>query len=238
MTDPAPVLVIGHTPDLALGTLTRAAVHSGARLRVVRPCQGEALPPVEHVRGAIVLGGPQSAHATDVPYLDAEKSFIAAAHAAGLPTLAICLGSQLAAEALGGTARPGQGLEVGFIDVLAVDDAGTGLAGNYFSLHSDTMDPPVGAKVLAVSDRYVQAWRHGAVLSIQFHPDLDRDGITTVLAHETQKLTAAGVDVGPILRELETVDVSPGRRLITSWLRSLPLGASRNDPTALDPCPR
>ena len=63
----------------------------------------------------VVLGGPQSAY-DDHAYLATEERYLADAVDAELPVLAICLGSQVLARALGGSAQPGAaGLEAGFI---------------------------------------------------------------------------------------------------------------------------
>lgn len=223
MTNRPPVLVIGHIDTPSLEVVEKAAAVDGTTLRVVRPHLGEQLPPLSEVRGVIALGGPQSAyHESEHPHLVTERNYIAEAHAVDTPTLAICLGSQLAAVALGGSAHTGEsGLEVGFIDVTAVHHEGERLAGRYFSFHSDTMDVPPQATVLAVSDRYVQAWTSGSVLAIQFHPDLDHNGIETLLGFEGPKLESFGVDVDGLRRELHATETLPGEHLIVGWLRSL-----------------
>lgn len=227
MTGPRPVVVIGHIAEPSLEVIARVARAYDVPLQVTRPVLGEVAPPVDQVTGVIVLGGPQSAYDEAAhPYLAAEKSYIAAAHAAAVPTLAICLGSHLAAAALGGEAYAGaSGLEFGFIDVKPVHEAGDALAGRYFSFHSDTMRVPPHATVLAVTDRYVQAWTAGSVLALQFHPDLERDGIETLLGVEGGKLTAFGVDVAALRRELATTDPAPGERLVGSWFSSLRTGS-------------
>lgn len=223
MTIERQLLVIGHVVHPSLEVIGKVADQARMPYQVARPVVGEALPPLEGVAGVIVLGGPQSAYDTAThPYLDAEKDYIAAAHRANVPAMAVCLGSQLAAEALGGRALAGEkGLEVGFIDIEAVEDAGESLEGRFFSFHSDTMIPPPDAVTLAVSDRYVQAWSSGSVLAIQFHPDLDRTGIETLLGLEGEKLASTGVDVTALRQELTATQPSPGERLVVDWLRAL-----------------
>lgn len=228
MNDQRPVLVIGHIEKPSVEVVAKAAAEVGIPYHVARPVVGDALPPLQDVAGVIVLGGPQSAYDVDNhPYLVEEKAYIAAAYNAEVPTLAVCLGSQLAAEALGGHAVAGDnGLEVGFIDVKAVEDAGTSLEGRFFSFHSDTMVPPPSAVTLAVSDRYVQAWSSGSVLAIQFHPDLDRAGIETLLGFEGDKLASFGVDVPALRQELAATAPSPGERLVVDWLQALRAASS------------
>lgn len=218
-----PLLVIGHIPKPSTDVVEKAAAVHEVPIKVVRPSAGEDLPRLADVRGVVVLGGPQSAYQEkEYPYLATEKTYVAAAYTAGVPMLAICLGSQIAADALGGKALEGEdGLEVGFIEVEPLADEGNWLAGRYFSFHTDTVEPPPGAKKLATSDRYIQAWSLGSVLAIQFHPDLHRSGIEAVLAVEEAKLAFAGVDVPALRADVVTADLRPGLRLLADWIASV-----------------
>lgn len=77
---------------------------AGARLETVRLWKGEPLPAPEEIGDAlVVLGGAMSAHddATH-PWLPGLRGLIRHAVDTGLPALAVCLGAQVAAEALGG----------------------------------------------------------------------------------------------------------------------------------------
>lgn len=222
MTAPT-ILVIGHVARLPLERLDSAARSHGLGLRLVRPALGEPLPATadDHA-GVVVLGGPQSAY--DVarhPYLADEIAFIAAAHRARIPVLAICLGSQLLAAALGGEAIPGDsGLECGFIEVAPVGEEGAEVAGRHFSFHSDTFRLPEGATLLASTDKYPQAWRLDHSLALQFHPELDRAGVDSVLNIETEKLTRSGIDVGLLRKQNAEERRAPqdGVRLIDRWM--------------------
>jgi GMP synthase (glutamine-hydrolysing) len=135
--------------------------------------------------GLIVLGGRMSAHdQTTNPWIEPLKDLMVAAAEAGVPTLAICLGHQLLAEAFGGQVtvnHPGGG-EHGASPVTwhegAVDDpllgrlaeAGSSLVAES---HSDTVTVlPPGATQLASSQLYPnQAFRVGSAVGVQFHPE-------------------------------------------------------------------
>lgn len=219
------LLVVAHIARPALGLIEPAAAAEGLTVEVVRPVLGEPLPadPAAYA-GVIVLGGPQSAYDPDAPpALADEIAFLARAHDRQVPVLGICLGSQLLSQALGGEALPGgAGLECGLIDVEPVDEAGTALAGRYFSFHSDTFRVPEEATVLARSDRYPQAWRSGNSLALQFHPELDRDGAHFILDVEEEKLARFGIDV-PAMRA--QVDGDPalsarGEEILAGWLEN------------------
>lgn len=217
------LLVIGHVAELSLDRLQESADAHGLALQVVRPALGEPLPadPEEHV-GVVVLGGPQSAyHIEQHTYLADEVDFIASAHRAGVAILGICLGSQLLAVALGGEALPGDGgLEYGFIDVTPIGEVGDDVAGRHFSFHSDTFRLPEGATLLAVTDRYPQAWRLDNSLALQFHPELDRAGVEALLDVEDEKLTRFGIDLDILRKENAEEMRAPhdGVRLIDRWI--------------------
>lgn len=217
--------VIAHVDDPSMGILESSAQSADWRIHVVRPFRGETLPEPGNLEALTVLGGPQSAYDTaSNPYLKTEINYLADAHRRAVPILAICLGSQLLAEALGGRAVPGEsGLECGFIDVTS-SVAELPLQGRYFSFHSDTALPPAHAELLAESSCYLQSWRIGGSLAVQFHPELDTAGIEALLAIEGDKLAQFSVDVGAIRNEIATAltSPSPGELLLDAWFAALP----------------
>jgi GMP synthase (glutamine-hydrolysing) len=141
------------------------------------------------------------------PFLAAEKALVRAAVDAHVPVLGICLGAQLIADAFGGNARPGQhGLEAGFIDVDYTDagasDPVTGkLSRSVLSWHQDTFDLPSGATLLASSQRYLQAFRLGSALGIQFHPEASAELVEIWAGQDRDRLRAEGLSLEEILEE-------------------------------------
>ncbi|MBD0322398.1 MAG: type 1 glutamine amidotransferase [Aldersonia sp.] len=201
-----PTAVVAHVGRGGAGLVEKVGAARGRTFQVYRPVDGQALPALPDIDGIVVLGGPQSAYDVDRhPYLAEEERFLAAAVEAGTPVLAICLGSQILARALGGSAQPGPlGLEAGFIEVDSVSGVpDRHVAGTYFSFHSDTFIPPPDAQVLAVSDRYTQAWTLGSALAVQFHPEMTHTGVDALLQLEGEKLSRFGVDVASIRRGAE-----------------------------------
>lgn len=185
---------------------------------------GDTLPDEPDV--IIVLGGPQSAYALDDdPYLRTEVDWLREQVDEGTPTLAICLGSQLLSVALGGEAGPGaSGLEHGFVDVRRTEaphPLGDAIGGRFFVFHTDACVPPAGATVLAVSDRYQQAWSLGPALAVQFHPELSPEGVAQLISHEEVKLRSAGIDTDAMLAEVfaaEDASREAAAALIGGWL--------------------
>jgi GMP synthase (glutamine-hydrolysing) len=152
----------------------------------VRHVYADHTVPDEPPEALIVMGGQmctdeKAAH----PFLQRESDLLAKCVAADSPTLGICLGAQLLAEATGGTVYRGTP-EIGFAEV-SLTDAGRddplldGFADGTptFNAHRDFITAGPGAVVLARSDRApVHALRAGSrVYGIQFHPEMDADGI-------------------------------------------------------------
>lgn len=135
--------------------------------------------------GLVVLGGTMSAHdAAEHAWIPPLKELMVAAVDAGLPTLAICLGHQLLAEAFGGEVEvehPDGGehgaIPVAWQDTARSDPLLSRLAEGNSSLvaesHSDAVTRlPDGATPLASSERYPnQAFRIGSAVGVQFHPE-------------------------------------------------------------------
>lgn len=99
-----PVLtVVQHDADVPLDLFADWLV--GVEIAVVRAWAGEVVPtdPAAVGGGLIVLGGNMNAYADDVAtWLPATRALLAAAVAADVPTLGICLGAQLLAVSCGG----------------------------------------------------------------------------------------------------------------------------------------
>jgi GMP synthase (glutamine-hydrolysing) len=209
-----PVLVLQHDADAGPGYLGEALTAAGLEMHLVDPVAGEDLPPLAGWSALVSLGGRMGAYEDEAyPWLAPEKRLLAAAAAAGLPTLGICLGCQILADALGGRVYPGSGREVGVVrlDLTAegrADPVVRHLDGPVAVSHADTWDLPAGATLLAASARYRQAFRRGSALGLQPHPEvspepfarwvrakpreaLERDGIDPEAAIEAVRANAA-----------------------------------------------
>ena len=103
----------------------------------------------------IILGGPMSVY-EGIEYLKKEQSLIWDANQKQVPTLGICLGSQLIAGALGGTVHRGIKKEIGWHDIHIARAGLNGLFKGFgqknirvFQWHGDTYTLPPNAKILA-----------------------------------------------------------------------------------------
>ncbi|HSJ71876.1 MAG TPA: gamma-glutamyl-gamma-aminobutyrate hydrolase family protein [Acidimicrobiia bacterium] len=170
------VTVIRNDPYVPPGHLARVCRERGHDVDVVALDAGESLPPIGSVSAIAVLGGEMGAYDTDIhPYLETEKSYLADAVERGIPVLGLCLGCQLLADALGGAAYMAPAPEATFdvLDVVA-EDAVVGILGSRpsLALHRDTWALPPGARLIARSGAYLQAFRMGSALGIQTHPEV------------------------------------------------------------------
>src|SRR5262245_50238042 len=119
-------LVVENDPTDHLGVLAGWLTEAGLELEVVRPHAADPLPGGEHAldeyAALVVLGGGIE-HA---PWYPAEEGLLRTAVAARVPTLAVCLGAQLLARALGGYVERAQaGPEIGPKLVAKRDAANT-----------------------------------------------------------------------------------------------------------------
>lgn len=236
------VLVVQHAPWEGPGLVGRALDDRGVPWQAVTVLDevSPELPDVASLAGLVVMGGgmgalDDAAH----PGLAAERRLLAAATDAGVPVLGICLGMQLLAVALGGTLHSGAGREVGFGPVALT---GAGIRDPYLyplsvdatpdpsvvHWHSDAVDAPTGALVLASSDvTPVQAFRAGSAVGLQFHLELDRPMLDTWLTMpemaadlrpgEAARLTADATERFPSLVPRALVSFSAFAEAVETW---------------------
>lgn len=176
------------TDDLRrLGDWLREA---GLELEVIRPHAGAELPEaLDGYAAFIVLGGEQSAYpqpdgTPGAPWFARLESLLRKAVRHRVPTLGICLGGQLLAQATGGRVEPAAaGLEIGAKLVAKRDVAAADVlfgpvpfAPDVVQYHRDEItELPAGAVLLAASPRYPhQAFRLGDLAwGTQFHIETD-----------------------------------------------------------------
>ncbi len=179
-------LVVQHSPTEDAGLLGDWLTGAGLALEVLEPYAGVPVPADPSGYAAVlVLGGAMAAWEDDVaPWLPATRRLLRAAVDAGVPTLGVCLGSQLLALACDGSVERGAaGPEYGACVVRlrpeATEDALLGAVPPrpdalvpVVQWHTDAVtELPPGAVLLADSEAYaVQAFRVGACAwGLQFH---------------------------------------------------------------------
>jgi GMP synthase (glutamine-hydrolysing) len=180
----------------------------------------------------IVLGGPFGAYETQsYPFLATEIGILERRLAKNLPTLGICLGAQLMANALGGRVFAGPVKEVGWGQVdltaegrksclLPLDEDGAKVV----HWHGDTFDLPVGATRLASNVNYRnQAFAFGAqALALQFHLEADADVLEKWYIGYAQDLDQTSAAEF----RAQTKNAAPGlgaraAKIFSAWLRQI-----------------
>ena len=113
-----PIPILRHVPHESAGTLEDALAAAGLQFRYVDLFQqipSDADLDLTAAPGLVVMGGPMNVDETDkYPFLTAEIEWIRQALAARLPTLGICLGSQLLAKACGAKVFSNRVKEIGW----------------------------------------------------------------------------------------------------------------------------
>lgn len=178
------ILVIEHEADAGLRLLGERFDELGIETEVVGPEAGVPVPEtLDGYAGLIVLGGTMGpTDDLEAPWLPATRKLLVDAVDSELPTLGICLGSQLLATALGGNVRKiPTGPEVGVYSI-DLNESGRedpllgGLGAElptvqWHWLEADRL--PEGAEPLASTQRCAnQAFRVGShAWGLQFHPE-------------------------------------------------------------------
>ncbi|GAA5068907.1 hypothetical protein GCM10023336_52540 [Streptomyces similanensis] len=197
------IQVVENAPQEGPYAIGAGLAAAGLPVRVCRVWAGEPVPrTTDGMVALVVLGGPMSA-CRDFPGRTEELALLRAALAAEVPVLGVGLGAQLLAVAAGGAARPGDGAQIGWGEVAmaeaAHDDplfAAVPERLRVLHWHSDTMDLPAGATLLASCDRYpVQAFRvGGSAWGAQFHLEADATAVRAFAgAFPREAATAPGL---------------------------------------------
>ncbi|HEY3507012.1 MAG TPA: type 1 glutamine amidotransferase [Actinocatenispora sp.] len=195
-------LVVENDPTDDARLLGDWLTEAGLTLDVVRPHAGDALPAgdLSGYAGLVVLGG----GLPDASWYGAEEDLFRTAVRQKVPTLAVCLGAQLMANAFGGYVAPAAaGPELG-PRLVAKRDAANGdvlfadvpLMPDVIQFHHDEIvELPEGAVLLAASPSYPnQAFRYGdRAWAIQFHIECDADMLAGWIAGSPD-VAAVGAD--------------------------------------------
>jgi GMP synthase (glutamine-hydrolysing) len=214
------VLAIVHQRDAGPGVFGEAAAGLGHEL--VEWVPSEAPPPaLDGFGAAMVFGGAMNVDEEEAnPWLAPEKELLRRLLAEPVPTLGVCLGAQLVAEAAGAEPRRAPEPEIGWREIElraeARDDALLGplpekLEG--FLWHSYEAPLPPGAVALADSAVCLQAFRlaDGAGWGVQFHAEVTSESVGHWLDGYRSDPDAVRIGLDPDALRAETT------RKIDAW---------------------
>lgn len=222
------VLVVQQEDADPPGLFGHWLAEAGVCVDVVRAYE-DPIPPLSDGRttysGLLVMGGGFDADDEERhPWLPVVRERIVEAAEAGIPTLGICLGLQLAALALGGTVeRNPYGPTIGVRQVdwepeVLFDPLLHLLAGDDRAMHWNeyvVADLPEGAVRLASSlDGQVQAARFApTVWGVSFHPEADVDTVERWTRDGAETLDRIGVRAEDLLDQV--TEARPA--LVKAW---------------------
>lgn len=181
----------------------------------------------------ILMGGPMGVYEREAhPWIDCEIDRLASRVSLGLPTLGVCLGSQMIAQAMEAKVFVGPVREVGFAPVT-MNAAGLESPLRHIDgvpvlhWHGDTFPLPEGVELLASTPGCAhQAFRRGPeILALQFHAEMGEDPrFEEWLIDSDDYVAGAGTSVAA-LREAHdrqgSAAVAAGRAMIAEWLTGL-----------------
>ncbi|QHS17017.1 type 1 glutamine amidotransferase [Halopenitus persicus] len=147
---------------------------------------------------AVVITGSRSSVYWDEAWIPPLIEYVAAATDRGIPTLGICYGHQVLAEALGGRVAGMDDFELGYSEITHHGDeifAGIDEEFTVFTSHGDAVvDLPPGAELLAENEYGVHAFRDGHNWGLQFHPEYDMETAADVADGKRDRIGDARVD--------------------------------------------
>ncbi|MCB5426400.1 glutamine amidotransferase [Altererythrobacter sp. CC-YST694] len=178
----------------------------------------------------IMMGGPMGVYEQDhFPWITCQLRRLAQRLEADRPTLGVCFGAQMIAQALGGHVFPGPRKEVGFHAVTVHEDVSANpllpIADQpILHWHGDTFTLPENVELLASSHVYEnQAFRRGPnILALQFHAEMGLDPRFDAWIEEWPEsvIEAGGCETS--LRAAHDLHgpsaVAAGQAAITRWL--------------------
>ncbi len=182
------VHVLQHVSFEGLGSIASWLGTRGATISYTRLFREHQLPALSVIDMLVAMGGPMSVNdEKKLPWLKAEKEFIQAAIAQGIPVLGVCLGAQIIADAMGARVYRNPVKEIGWLPIRPVPVP----EGNYcfgqecvaFHWHGETFDLPKGAVRLAESDgcenQAFQLSRNA--IGLQFHLEATPESVSALL---------------------------------------------------------
>ncbi len=225
------IYAIQHVAFEDLGTLEDVFYALGYRVRYFEAGVDDLTAAFAHPELLVILGGPIGVYEqADYPFLEDEEILLKQRLISNKPTIGICLGAQLIAQALGARVYAGAHKEIGWSSLKLADIANNPLAPlkdkAVLHWHGDTFDIPETATLLAGSDLYPhQAFQVGQnVLALQFHLEVASDAIERWLIGHTCELRKGSFDIQKLRNDsrlFAPVMVEATTQLMQNFLKNI-----------------
>ncbi|MGH2808998.1 MAG: type 1 glutamine amidotransferase [Actinomycetota bacterium] len=184
-----PVAIVQHEESVPPGLIAEVLEETGTEHVVIEAWRADGWPAVGGLGGLVVMGGTMNVDETDrYPFLARSRALMADALDRELPTLGVCLGSQMMARVLGADVFRADPRNAFFGEVeLTPQGADDEIVQSFDSVpvlqfHEDTFKVPDGAFALASSatSGLAQAFRYrDTAYAVQFHFEVDHDIVST-----------------------------------------------------------
>jgi GMP synthase (glutamine-hydrolysing) len=204
------ILVIETQPMVPIGSLGPPLVEAGLELVHWRTSEGPPPASLADFAGVIALGGAANPDEDERhPWLAEERELLASATRLRLPTVGLCLGAELLAQALGASVRRLPRPEIGWFELEHDPGARNDpLAAQFpqrhdaFQWHSFAFDLPPGALLLAGSAPATEAFSWGGCAwGLQFHLEAGERIIGDWIAYYEDELREQGLDPQRMVEE-------------------------------------
>jgi GMP synthase (glutamine-hydrolysing) len=169
------------------GVMTDWIKKKGHRLEYTRFYEGESLPEASEVDLLIIMGGPMNVFDFHIhSWMQEEIEWVGNFIQSGKPVLAVCLGAQIVAAALGEEVYPGPEKEIGWHTLQFLPSLGEfrifkdlPASRKVFHWHGDTFNIPTGAARIARSQLFPnQGFIYDKrVVALQFHLEVTPDAV-------------------------------------------------------------
>lgn len=152
----------------------------------------------------LVLGALWGVYSVEVSsWVKPELEMLQTADEAHVPVFGICFGGQMLAQAHGGDVAPSPVPEVGPHVVTGIPE----VSGIWMQWHYDRFVPPVDATVIGHNAAAAQAFVLRRNLGVQFHPEVNADGLAGWLANGGAESAAKrGLDPEVLLEHVGALD--------------------------------
>ncbi|HET9720143.1 MAG TPA: type 1 glutamine amidotransferase [Solirubrobacteraceae bacterium] len=206
-----PALILQHGDWGPPALLAEWADAHGIPYRVHRVDLDHRLPELDGQPFIASLGSNYSPRDGEVADVRSEIEFVGRAVDRGIPVLGLCYGGQVLAHVLGASVEVAPEPELGWHRVTS-EFPDKISEGPWLQWHYDRFTLPPGAQQLASSPRALQAFRHGAHLGLQFHPESTVEIVKEWARLDSSRLAELGVEDGEALVEAGRAEVERARR--------------------------